>query len=111
MSLSLGDALKRRGFAVRLTTEVLGAGVRNSDLVNVAVETGEIILSFDADFLKLKPDLRGLVGVIYIDMHPRNPRKAELMLEKWIDECLGLLKQGNTVKLAETGPVLQAQPP
>lgn len=45
---SLGDALKRRGFAVRLTAEVLGAGAKNSDLVNVAAETGEIILSFDA---------------------------------------------------------------
>jgi predicted nuclease of predicted toxin-antitoxin system len=106
---SLGDELKRRGFAARVTTEALGAGLRNSDLVEVAQETGEIIVTFDADFLKLRPELQGLAKVLYIDMHPRDPHKAKMMLEKWLDDCVELLKQGNTVRLTETGPVLQAQ--
>ena len=81
--------------------------MRNSDLVNIARESDEIILTFDADFLSLRPSLRGLARIVYIDMRPRDPRKAKIMLEKWIDECLELLKQGNTIKLGETGPLLQ----
>jgi predicted nuclease of predicted toxin-antitoxin system len=104
---SLSDLLKRRGFEVRFSTEVRGTGLKNSDLVNIAREADEIILIFDADFLSFRLGLRGLARIVYIDMHPRNPRKAKIMLEKWIDECLELLKQGNTVKLSETGPVLQ----
>ena len=107
---TLADALRRRGFEVRVTAEVLGAGLRNSDLVNAARETDEIILTFDADFLSLRPELRRPVRVVYIDMHPRDPRKAKVMIEKWVDECLELLKQGNTVRLSEAGPVLQTGP-
>jgi len=58
---SLSDLLKRRGFEVRLSTEVRGTGLRNSDLVNIARESDEIILTFDADFLRLRPSLRGLL--------------------------------------------------
>lgn len=104
---SLSDLLKRRGFEVRLSTEVRGTGLKNSDLVNIAREAEEIVLTFDADFLSLRTSLRGLARIVYIDTHPRDPRKAKIMLEKWIDECVELLKQGNTVKLSETGPVLQ----
>lgn len=106
---SLGEALRKKGFEVRVTTEVQGPGLRNSDLVNIAKETSEIIVTFDSDFLSLRSELQGLVRVIYIDMHPRDPRKAWSMLEKWVDECLELLKRGNTVRLTETGPVLQTK--
>jgi predicted nuclease of predicted toxin-antitoxin system len=104
---TLSDILRRRGFGVRITTEALGAGVRNSDLVNAARQSGEIILTFDADFLNLQPELQGLVKVMFIDMHPRDPSKARTMIDKWIDECVELLRQGNTVRLMDTGPVLQ----
>jgi predicted nuclease of predicted toxin-antitoxin system len=107
---SLGEALKKRGYVIRSTTEAQGPGLRNSDLVNIAKQTKEIILTFDSDFLSLGSDLQGLARVVYIEMHPRNPRKAPTILEKWIDEYLELLKRGNTVRLTEIGPVLQTQP-
>ena len=106
---SLADVLRKRGFEIRMTTEIRGPGLRNSDLVDIAKETGEIILTFDSDFLSLRPELQELTRVVYIDMHPRDPRKAKTMLEEWIDECLELLTRGKTVKLTEAGPVLQTE--
>jgi len=81
--------------------------LKNSVLVNIAREADEIILTSDADFLSLRASLRGIARIVYIDMHPQNPRKAKIMPEKWIDQCLELLTQRNAVKLSETGPVLQ----
>ena len=105
--LALREALKRKGFQVRLAIEDLGPGVRNSDIVNLAKQADDIILTFDADFLRLQPKLRAVVKVIYIDLHPRDPREAERLLDKWIDRCLAMLEEGNVIRLAKSGPVLE----
>lgn len=97
------DTLKAKGFRVALSIEVVGAGVRNHDIANFAKQTGDIILTFDADFLQPRSDAK----VIYIDLHPRDPYEADRLLKKWINKCLTVLDEGNVVKLTKNGPVLE----
>ena len=105
--LSLRDTLTRKGYQVRLAVEVLGPGAKNHDIADLAKQSHDIVLTFDEDFLRLRSELRTLVKVVYIDLHPRDPREAKRLLDRWIDECLSMLDEGNVVRLTKTGPVFR----
>lgn len=107
--IRIRDALKARGFEVVLVTETLGVGVRNHDIAELAKRSKDIVVTFDEDFLRLRPGSKAHVKVIYVQMHSRDPRKAERLLDKWIDKCLKMLARADLVRLSETGPKLQAQ--
>ena len=107
--ISIRNTLRARGFEVILVTDALGVGVRNHDIAELAKRSKDIVVTFDEDFLRLGPEIKGLVKVIYIQIHPRDPRKAQTLLDRWIDKCLTMLDQANLVKLSETGPIVQAQ--
>lgn len=105
--LSLRDTLIRKGFQARLAVEALGPGAKNHDIADLAKQSHDVILTFDEDFLRLRSELRTLVKVIYIDIHPRDPREAERLLDRWIDKCLSILDEATVVGLTKTGPVLK----
>ena len=105
--ISLRDTLEAKGFQVRLVVEALGVGTRNHNIAELGRQSGDIILTFDEDFLRLQSELRRMVKVIYIKIHPRDPRVAQRLVERWIEECIKLLEKADAVKLAETGPVAE----
>jgi hypothetical protein len=49
-------------------------------------------------------ELRRMVKVIYIKIHPRDPRVAQRLVERWIEKCVKFLEKADVVKLAENGP-------
>jgi predicted nuclease of predicted toxin-antitoxin system len=82
----------------------MGAGAKNHDIAELANRSQDIIVTFDDDFLRLKPNTKSPLKVIYIRLHPRDPRKAQEILDKWINECLKILDHTNLVTLSESGP-------
>ena len=104
--ISLRGALKARGFEVVLVIDTLGIGVTNHEIAELAKRSQDIVITFDGDFLRLRPGSKGHVKVIYFQTHPRDPRKAK---NKWIDECLKMPMRADLVRLSETGLMLQDQ--
>ncbi len=102
----LKNALIARGFQVSLAVDTLGLGAANHIIAEQAVQANDIILTFDEDFLRLRPEIKQLAKVLYIKIHPRDPREAERLLDKYIDKCVAMLEKGNVVKLTKKGPVL-----
>jgi predicted nuclease of predicted toxin-antitoxin system len=105
--LRLRDSLLAKGFQVELVVEHLGIGASNHEVAEEATRIADTILTFDEDFLRLRPEIKQRVKVLYIKIHPRDPREARRLLDKWIDECVALLERGRLVKLTEKGPVLE----
>lgn len=105
--ISLRDALKAKGFQAILAVQTLGAGVKNHDIAELAKRSNDIIVTFDEDFLLLKPETKAAVKVIYIKTHPRDPRKAQRLLDRWIGKCLTMLEKANAVILTDDGPNVQ----
>ena len=104
--LRLKDTLVAKGFEVNLVVEILGAGTVNHKIVEQAMRSNDIILTFDEDFRRLRPEVNRLPKVVYFRLHPRDPREAERLLSKWIGKCVAMLEKGNVVILAKDGPVL-----
>lgn len=109
MPIRLRETLKKRGFEAILVTEALGVGVKNHDVAELARHAQHIIITFNEDFLRFRSDIKPLVKVIYIQMHPPDPRKADEMLDKWIEACLKILHDSGAVRSTETGPIAQTE--
>ncbi len=105
--LRVRDTLTAKGFQVKLAVDSLGIGAANHEIAEQAIRTDDIILTFDEDFLRLRPEIKQLAKVLYIKIHPRDPREAQRLLDKWIGECVAMLKKGNVLKLTKKGPVLE----
>lgn len=105
--LRLREVLKRKGLDVLLSVNELGVGASNHEIAEQAIESRDIVLTFDEDFLSLRPDIKQSAKVIYVELHPRDPREAERLLDQSIEKCIAMLEQGNAVRLTKTGPVLE----
>lgn len=103
----LRNTLKAKGFQVVLAVDNMGIGAANHEIAEQAMEAGDIVLTFDEDFLRLRPEVKELTKILYIKIHPRDPREAQQLLEKWVDKCILMFDKGNVVKLTMTGPVLE----
>lgn len=105
--LRLRDTLTSKGFKVLLAADKLGIGAANHEIAERAIQTGDIILTFDEDFLLMRTEIKQHAKVIYIKLHPRDPREAHRLLDRWIGKCIAMLEKGHAVKLTKKGPVLE----
>ena len=105
--LRLRNTLTAKAFGVELVVDALGVGTANHVIAERAIRTDDVILTFDEDFLRLRPGIKNRTKIIYIKIHPRDPREAERLLDKWIDKCIAMLEKNNVVKLTKKGPFFE----
>lgn len=77
--------------------------ISNGEVATIALDTKSIIIAFDQDFTILKKDLLLLSRVIYIKIHPRDPKVAKNLLKKHLDQCIDILKSPNIIELTIDG--------
>jgi len=94
--------LKKKGFEARSVRDVLGAGSSNGKIAGEASHSGEIIVTLDADFLKLHPDPQA--KILHVDVHPAIPTNITQALEAHLAKCIQLLRSSPKVRLAHAGP-------
>lgn len=94
--------LREAGYDVKTVPEVASTGIRNSELAELSIEVGRIVLSRDADFTRLKHSLMKRVKVIYIQLDGEPEQVAETV-RRQLGKCLGLLRRQNVVVLDREG--------
>jgi predicted nuclease of predicted toxin-antitoxin system len=94
--------LREAGYDVKTVPEVASAGIRNSELAELSIKVGRIVLSRDADFTRLKHSLMERVKVIYIQLNGEPEQVAEVVLQQ-LGKCVGLLRRQNVVVLDGEG--------
>ncbi|MHA2296805.1 MAG: DUF5615 family PIN-like protein [Candidatus Hodarchaeales archaeon] len=100
---SLKNHLLKQQYIAVTIQELNKRGISNGEVAELAIDQDYVIITFDEDFTVLKEELRKRVKIIYIKIHPRDPRKAKELLEKHLQESLKKLKTPKIVWITETG--------
>lgn len=95
--------LKRKGFDAVEVTDLKPAGLRNSEVAELAVKESRFIVTLDSDFLRLRREMLEKLKVIFINVHPRDPSRIAELVDAHISDCIELLKRRNAVILTEEG--------
>ena len=78
--LSIKDVIHDLGFDVFTLHDFNKLGIKNGEVANLALKENAIIITLDADFLQLNKSLQKKSRVIYIKIHPRDPKKIRNLL-------------------------------
>ena len=76
-------------------------GIKNGDVAKLSIDKKAIIITLDSDFLFIKKNIQQKTKVIYIKIHPRDPKKVAGIIIKYIEEAIVKLKSPGKVILSE----------
>ena len=100
---TLKDYLLKHQYTVVTVQELNRRGESNGEVAKIAIDRDYIIITFDEDFTVLKEEIKKNLRVIYIKIHPRDPKKAKELLKKHLPDCLKKLKLPNVIWISESG--------
>jgi predicted nuclease of predicted toxin-antitoxin system len=95
--------LKKRGFNATKVTDLRRAGLRNSEVAELAAKEGMFVITLDSDFLRLRREMLERVKVIFIDVHPRDPALVARLVDTHMSNCIMSLERRNAVILTREG--------
>jgi predicted nuclease of predicted toxin-antitoxin system len=78
--ISIKDVIRDLGFDVFTLHDFDMLGIRNGEVAKLALKEKAIIITLDSDFLELNKNLQKKSRIIYIKIHPRDPKKISELL-------------------------------
>ena len=78
--ISIKDVIHDLDFDVFTLHDFNMLGVQNGEVAKLALKEKAIIITLDSDFLHLNKSLQKKSRVIYIKIHPRDPKKIRELL-------------------------------
>jgi len=78
--LSIKDVIRDLGFNVFTLHDFNMLGIQNGEVAKLALKEKAIIITLDSDFLQLNKSLQKKSRIIYIKIHPRDPKKIRELL-------------------------------
>ena len=98
--LSIKKTIKELGHKVLTLHEENKLGIRNGDVAELALLKNAIVITLDSDFLILKKQIQERIKIIYIKIHPRDPKTINNLIRDHLEECLIKLNQPGKVILS-----------
>ena len=80
--LSVKDVIHNLGFKVLTLHDFNMLGIQNGEVARLALKEKAIIITLDSDFLQLNKNLQKESRILYIKIHPRDPKKIRELLNK-----------------------------
>jgi len=78
--LSIKNVIHNLGFDVLTLHDFNKLGIQNGEVAKLALKEKAIIITLDSDFLQLNKSLQSKSRIIYIKVHPRDPKKIRELL-------------------------------
>ena len=78
--ISIKDVIHDLGFDVFSLHDFDMLGIQNGEVAKLALEEKAIIITLDSDFLQLNKSLQKKSRIVYIKIHPRDPKKIKELL-------------------------------
>jgi len=78
--ISIKDVIHDLGFDVLTLHDFNMLGIQNGEVAKLALKEKAIIITLDSDFLQLNKSLQKKSRIIYIKIHPRDPKKIRELL-------------------------------
>ena len=105
MPISIKEVIRDLGFDVFTLHDFNKLGIQNGEVAELALKEKAIIITLDADFLQLNKSFQKQSRVVYIKIHPRDPKKIrELLiinLKKYVSKlnkpCKLIISEDDTI--------------
>ena len=82
-------------------------GIQNGELANLALNENLIIITLDSDFLRLKKTLQKKSRIIYIKIHPRDPKKIREIINNNLKNIIPKLNSPCILTITEDNVILE----
>jgi len=83
-------------------------GIKNGDVAELALKKDAIIITLDSDFLSLKKDLQIKVKILFIKIHPRDPKIITELIKINFERCIKTLTSPGKVILTKNKMIFEA---
>ena len=89
--ISIKDVIHELGFDVFTLHDFDMLGIQNGEVAKLALKEKAIIITLDSDFLRLNKSLQKKSRIIYIKIHPRDPKKIRELLYNGLKDYISKL--------------------
>ena len=86
--ISVKDIIHDLGFNIFTLHDFNKLGIQNGEVAKLALKEKAIIITLDSDFLKLNKNLQKRSRIIYIKIHPRDPKKVRDLLHNGLKKYI-----------------------
>jgi predicted nuclease of predicted toxin-antitoxin system len=76
-------------------------GMMNGEVAKLSIIKNVTIITLDSDFLSIRKDLQKKSKIIYIKLHPRDPKIIAKIIHKYLEEAVARLKYPGKVILSK----------
>lgn len=90
--LSIKKTINSLGYEAITLKEENQLGIKNGEVAELSIRKDAIIITLDSDFLSIKKDLQKRSKIIYIKIHPRDPKIIANIIQKYLEDAVGKLK-------------------
>jgi predicted nuclease of predicted toxin-antitoxin system len=104
--ISIKDLIRELGFDVFTLHDFNKLGIQNGEVAKLALKEKAIIITLDADFLQLNKNLQKQSRIIYVKIHPRNPKKIRELLNNSLKTYVSKLNNPCKLIIAEDDIIL-----
>jgi predicted nuclease of predicted toxin-antitoxin system len=95
--------LQVAGLDAKRIQELGPRGITNSAVLRLASATGRLLVTRDADFVRLSQPAHRGTKILYLQAYPDEPERAAAHVRAHLGECLRRLQECNVVVLTAKG--------
>lgn len=106
--LSIKKVVKELGYHAITLHDENKLGIKNGEVADLAIKKDAIIITLDSDFLTIKKDLQVKSKIIFVNIHPRNPKVIIDLIKKNPDKCIAQLNIPGKVILTESDIIFES---
>ena len=105
--ISIKRLIHDLGFEVFTLHDFDMLGILNGEVAKLALKEKAVIITFDADFLQLDKNLQKQSRVVYIKIHPRDPKKIRELLNNHLKKYVSKLNNPCKLIITENNIILE----
>ena len=106
--LSIKGIINTYGYTALSLKDENKLGIKNGEVAQLALNKNAIIITLDSDFLTLKKELQQKTKIIYIKLHPRDPKIIANIINKYLKDAISKLSTPGKIILSENGVKYEA---
>ena len=95
------------GFSVITLKELNKLGITNGEVAETAINENSIIITLDSDFLTFKKELLLKSRIIYIKIHPRDPKTVLQLINDNLETCINMLSKPGKILITKHDCILK----
>ena len=99
--LSIKKIINNLGYKVITLKDEKQLGIKNGEVAELSIKKNAIIITLDSDFLSIKKELQKKSKIIYIRIHPRDPKIIANIIQKYLEDAVTKLNDPGKIIISE----------